>query len=661
MIAELGQVTLVLSLLLAVCLSTLPIIGAWNRDERLIATAPSLAIGLFVFIALAFGLLAAGFLADDFTIRYVASNSNLLLPWYYKVSAIWGGHEGSLLLWMLMLTGWMVAVVLLSGSLPRAFRARVLAVMGMVTLGFLAFTVFTSNPFDRILPTVPDGNDLNPLLQDPGMIFHPPLLYMGYVGFSVAFAFAIAGLLGGRVERDWVRWAKPWTLAAWSFLTGGIALGSWWAYYELGWGGWWFWDPVENASFMPWLVGTALIHSQAVTEKRGAFPAWTVLLSIAAFSLSLLGTFLVRSGVLTSVHAFANDPERGLFILAFLGVVVGGSLLLYALRAPRIATGEGFDVLSRESALLMNNIFLVVAAAMVLIGTIYPILVDFMGWGQVSVGPPYFGAMFILLMTPLVLLIPVGPMSRWQHDEFRRAVRPLLWAAVFAVVGALVITALLGAWNLRAITGWVGGLWLMAGTVSFVMRQRRQTKGRLTRGQWGMSLAHFGVGVFVIGVAMVESTTFEKDLRFEPGQTVEAAGLTFRLNEVTTVKGPNWAADEARVSVLKGDREVLLMTPQKRRYYRSGQVMSEIELRPGFTRDLYVALGEPLSGGAWSMRIHIKPFIRWIWGGALLMLIGGMISASDRRYWVRRRADAEAEEESRTRATDGRGDEALAT
>ena len=661
MIAELGQVTLVLSLLLAVCLSTLPIIGAWNRDDRLIATAPSLAIGLFVFIALAFGLLAAGFLADDFTIRYVASNSNLLLPWYYKVSAIWGGHEGSLLLWMLMLTGWMVAVVLLSGSLPRAFRARVLAVMGMVTLGFLAFTVFTSNPFDRILPTVPDGNDLNPLLQDPGMIFHPPLLYMGYVGFSVAFAFAIAGLLGGRVERDWVRWAKPWTLAAWSFLTGGIALGSWWAYYELGWGGWWFWDPVENASFMPWLVGTALIHSQAVTEKRGAFPAWTVLLSIAAFSLSLLGTFLVRSGVLTSVHAFANDPERGLFILAFLGVVVGGSLLLYALRAPRIATGEGFDVLSRESALLMNNIFLVVAAAMVLIGTIYPILVDFMGWGQVSVGPPYFGAMFILLMTPLVLLIPVGPMSRWQHDEFRRAVRPLLWAAAFAVVGALVITALLGAWNLRAITGWVGGLWLMAGTVSFVMRQRRQTKGRLTRGQWGMSLAHFGVGVFVIGVAMVESTTFEKDLRFEPGQTVEAAGLTFRLNEVATVKGPNWAADEARVSVLRNGEEVRVMKPQKRRYYRSGQVMSQIELTPGFTRDLYVALGEPLSGGAWSMRIHIKPFIRWIWGGALLMLIGGMISASDRRYWVRRRAEAEAEEESRTSATAGRGDEALAT
>ena len=641
MIAELGQMTLVVALVIAVLLSILPLVGAWNNDNRLIASASSLATGLFVFIAASFVLLAVAFLVNDFTIRYVAGNSNLLLPWYYRLSAIWGGHEGSLLLWMLMLSGWMMAVVLLSKSLPRAFRARVLAVMGMVTVGFLAFTVFTSNPFDRVLPGVPDGNDLNPLLQDPGMIFHPPLLYMGYVGFSVAFAFAIAGLLGGRVEREWIRWAKPWTLAAWSFLTGGIALGSWWAYYELGWGGWWFWDPVENASFMPWLVGTALIHSQSVTEKRGAFPAWTILLSIAAFSLSLLGTFLVRSGVLTSVHAFANDPERGLFILAFLAVVVGGSLLLYALRAPRIATGEGFDVVSRESALLLNNIFLVVAAAMVLIGTIYPILVDFMGWGQVSVGPPYFGAMFIMLMTPVVLLLPLGPMARWQNDEFRRAARPLLWAALFAIVGALIVTALLGSWNLRAITGWIGGLWLMAGAVAFVMRQRRQARGRMTRGQWGMSLAHFGVGVFVIGVAMVESTTFEKDIRFEPGQTVEAAGLTFRLNEVATVKGPNWAADEARVSVLRNGKEILLMTPQKRRYYRSGQVMSQIELRPGFTRDLYVALGEPLSGGAWSMRIHIKPFIRWIWGGAVLMLIGGLVSATDRRYWVRRRAEIE--------------------
>jgi cytochrome c-type biogenesis protein CcmF len=468
---------------------------------------------------------------------------------------------------------------------------------------------------------------------------------MGYVGFAVAFAFAIAGLLGGKIERQWVRWAKPWTLAAWGFLTGGIALGSWWAYYELGWGGWWFWDPVENASFMPWLVGAALIHSQAVTEKRGAFPAWTVLLSIAAFSLSLLGTFLVRSGVLTSVHAFAADPDRGLFILGFLFVVVGGSLLLYALRAPRIMTGEGFDILSRESGLLLNNIFFTVAAAMVLIGTLYPLIVDFMGWGQVSVGPPYFGAMFILLMTPIVLLLPIGPMSRWQHDQIGRALRPLLWAMAAAVIGALVFCALLGAWNLRAITGWIGGLWVMLGAVAFFMRQRRQSSHGLTRGQLGMTLAHFGVGVFVIGVAMVQSTTFERDLRFEPGQVVDAAGYQFRLEEVATVKGPNWSAEEARITVLKNGKEMLVMTPQKRRYYRSGQVMSQIALEPGFTRDLYVAMGEPIgSGGAWAMRIHVKPFIRWIWGGAVLMLIGGFTAATDRRYWqAQSAADTDSE------------------
>ncbi|MDT8437983.1 MAG: heme lyase CcmF/NrfE family subunit [Wenzhouxiangellaceae bacterium] len=642
MIGEFGQLTLILALLLAILLSVLPLIGAWKNHARLMATAPSLTIGLFVFVTLAFATLAWGFLQSDFTIKYVASNSNLLLPWYYRISGVWGGHEGSLLLWMLMLAGWMAAVVALSGSLPNVFRARVLAVMGMVAVGFLSFTLLTSNPFDRILPGMPDGNDLNPLLQDPGMIFHPPLLYMGYVGFAVAFAFAIAGLLGGRVERQWVRWAKPWTLAAWSFLTGGIALGSWWAYYELGWGGWWFWDPVENASFMPWLVGAALIHSQAVTEKRGAFPAWTVLLSIAAFSLSLLGTFLVRSGVLTSVHAFASDPQRGLFILGFLGVVVGGSLLLYALRAPRIATGEGFDVVSRESALLFNNIFLVVAAAMVLIGTLYPLIVDFMGWGQVSVGPPYFGSMFLLLMTPIVLLMPVGPMARWQHDEVGRALRPLLMAMAASVVLALVITALLGTWSLRAVTGWVGGLWLMAGTLAFFVRQWRQSRGRLTRGQWGMTLAHFGVGVFVIGVAMVESSTFERDLRFEPGAVVEAAGYEFQLNEVAIVKGPNWWADEARLTVSKNGRELLTMTPQKRHYYRSGQTMSQIALHPGFTRDLYVAMGEPVGNdGAWAMRIHVKPFIRWIWGGAVFMLIGGMVAASDQRYWARQRAEAD--------------------
>ncbi len=643
MIAELGQISLILALLLAVTLAIVPLYGAWRKHDRLIDLAPSLAVGHFVFAVAAFGLLALAFLQHDFTVLYVANNSNLLLPWYYRITAVWGGHEGSLLLWILMLAGWMIAVVLFSKTLPRVFLARVLAIMAIISIGFLLFTLLTSNPFDRILPTPPDGQDMNPLLQDPGMIFHPPLLYMGYVGFAVAFAFAIAGLLGGKVERDWVRWSRPWTLSAWAFLTGGIALGSWWAYYELGWGGWWFWDPVENASFMPWLVGTALIHSQAVTEKRGAFPAWTVLLSIAAFSLSLLGTFLVRSGVLTSVHAFANDPERGLFILLFLALVTGGALLLFALRAPRIAHGEGFDWFSRESLLLTNNLFLVVSAAMVLLGTLYPILIDFMGWGQISVGPPYFGAMFILLMTPLVMLMPLGPMSRWGQDQFSRALKPLLFALAAAVVGGIVVCLFLDAMSLRAVSGWIGGLWLMFGALAFLMRQvrqsNRQTGFGLTRGQWGMTMAHFGVGVFVIGVGMVESSTLETDFRLEPGQSVENAGLEFRLDEVATVKGPNWAADEARVSIYKDGELWSIMTPQKRLYYRSGQMMTQVDLRPGMARDIYVAMGQPLDGDAWSIRIHVKPFIRWIWGGALFMLIGGIVAATDPRYRRIRRAE----------------------
>ena len=631
LLGELGQIALIVSLVLATLLATLPLIGAWRNDARLMSLAPSLAVGQFVFVAIAFGVLAAAFVANDFTIAYVANHSNLLLPVHYRLTGVWGGHEGSLLLWVLMLSGWMVAVVLFSRSLSRPFLARVLAVMGMITIGFLLFTILTSNPFERLLPGPPDGADLNPLLQDPGMIFHPPLLYMGYVGFAVAFAFAVAGLLGGRVEREWVRWSRPWTLAAWSFLTGGIALGSWWAYYELGWGGWWFWDPVENASFMPWLVGTALIHSQAVTEKRNAFPAWTVLLAIAAFSLSLLGTFLVRSGVLTSVHAFANDPERGLFILAFLGIVTGGALLLFLLRAPRLAAGEGFDWFSRETLLLANNLLFVVSAAMVLLGTLFPILNDFMGWGQVSVGPPYFAAMFILLMTPLVMLLPFGPMSRWKQDTVGAALRPLIVPAIVALVGGVIIAGALDAFNLRAVTGWIGGLWLILGALAFVARAARSASG-LLRGHWGMVAAHLGVGVFVIGVAMVESSTDERDFAMSPGETIETAGLAFRLDEIATVKGPNWSAEEARFTVLKDGEPWTTMNPQKRRYYRSGQVMTQVALKPGVFRDLYIAMGQPLDGRAWSIRVHVKPFIRWIWGGAVLMLIGGLLAATDPRY-----------------------------
>ena len=647
MIAELGQIALILALAMAVLLATVPLVGAWRGDERLMRLAPSLVAGHFVFALAAWLALVAAFLNHDFSVINVALNSNLLLPWYYRISASWGSHEGSLLLWILMLAGWMLAVVVFSRSLPKPFLTRVLSVMGMVSIGFLLFTLLTSNPFDRVLPGPPDGQDLNPLLQDPGMIFHPPLLYMGYVGFAVAFGFAIAGLLGGRVELDWVRWSRPWTLSAWAFLTAGITLGSWWAYYELGWGGWWFWDPVENASFIPWLIGTALIHSQAVTEKRGAFAAWTILLSIAAFSMSLLGTFLVRSGVLTSVHAFAHDPDRGLFILAFMGIVTGGALLLYALRAPRIATGEGFDWLSRESLLLLNNVFFAVSAAMVLLGTLYPLIVDFMGWGQISVGPPYFGAMFILLMTPIVLLMPLGPYTRWRQDKPQRVLHPLIKAAIFAIVGGIVISLLLGAWNMRAVTGWIGGLWLAAGALGWLWGQKQSIRGRLPRHQIGMALAHAGAGVFVIGVAMVESTTLERDVRVAPGETVTVAGLNFHLEEVASVKGPNWIADEARFSVQRDDREITRMHPQKRRYHRGGQVMTQVALRPGPLRDLYVAMGEPLGDdGAWSIRIHIKPFIRWIWAGALLMTLGGLLSATDRRYWRTQRAQAGRPERS---------------
>ena len=644
MIAEFGQISLILALILAILLATLPMLGAHRNNQTLMNLAPSLVAGHFVFALAAFVSLATLFLRHDFTVINVASNSNLLLPWYYRISAAWGSHEGSLLLWILMLSGWMLAVAVLSRKvLPKVFLTRVLAVMGMISIGFLLFTILTSNPFDRILPGPLDGRDLNPLLQDPGMIFHPPLLYMGYVGFAVAFGFAIAGLIGGRVERDWVRWSRPWTLTAWAFLTGGITLGSWWAYYELGWGGWWFWDPVENASFIPWLIGTALIHSQAVTEKRGSFPAWTILLAIAAFSMSLLGTFLVRSGVLTSVHAFANDPERGLFILVFMGVITGGALLLYALRAPRIMTGEGFDWMSRETMLLLNNVFFTVSAAMVLLGTLYPLIVDFMGWGQISVGPPYFGAMFVLLMTPVVLLIPFGPFSRWKDDDVLRVARPLLISAVVAIVAGLVIAALLDAWNLRAISGWIGGLWLVLGSASYWRRQGKASRAGLPRHQIGMILAHAGVGIFIIGVGMVESTTLERDVRFTPGETLEVAGYSFELHEIVSVKGPNWIADEGRFTVSRNGREIAYMTPQKRRYHRGGQVMTQVALRPGFTRDLYIAMGEPLGdSGAWSVRVHIKPFIRWIWGGAMLLAIGGLVSATDRRYWKARKSEQTA-------------------
>jgi cytochrome c-type biogenesis protein CcmF len=658
MLPELGQFALVLALLLAIVQCVLPIYGAWRGNPVLIGVARPAVAGQAVFVVLAFGILTYAFLTQDFSVAYVAQNSNLSLPWYYRFPAVWGAHEGSLLLWILILNVWTVAVAAFSRHLPDVLMARVLGVLGFISCGFLLFTILTSNPFLRHLPALPDGNDLNPILQDPGLIMHPPMLYTGYVGFSVAFAFAIAALLGGQTEgrhgqhagsadsgnpaqgmASWVRWARPWTNVAWAFLTLGITLGSWWAYYVLGWGGWWFWDPVENASFMPWLVGTALIHSQAVTEKRGSFRAWTILLSIFAFSLSLLGTFLVRSGVLTSVHAFASDPRRGIFILVFLGVVVGGSLLLYALRAPKVAGGKPFKLLSRETLLLVNNLMFVCAAAMVLLGTLYPIIGDALGIGRVSVGPPYFGFVFPLLMLPVVLLIPFGPMFRWASADWNatwRALRPALILAVVAAIAAKLIF-MQASW--RAFIGVAATFWVGTGIVLYALKRWREAPAgrRYTPEMLGMILAHFGLAVFLAGVLITESTSVERDLRFVPNETQQVGGLDFRFVGVKRVQGPNYLADQGTLEVRNGERLVTTLHPQKRQY-AGQQMQSKSDIDGGVFRDIYVALGEPLGEQAWGVRIYVKPFVRWIWFGGLFMLAGGLTAASDRRFRAKRLA-----------------------
>jgi cytochrome c-type biogenesis protein CcmF len=637
MLPELGQFALILALLLAVVQSTLPLYGAWRNDARLMAVARPALAGQFVFVALAFAILTYAFVVKDFSVAYVAQNSNSKLPLEYRFSAVWGAHEGSLLLWVLILNLWSVAVAAFGRALPHAFAARVHAVLGIVSVGFLSFAVFTSNPFVRHVPGLAEGNDLNPLLQDPGLIIHPPMLYMGYVGFSVAFAFAIAALLEGRLDTRWVRWSRPWTKVAWAFLTLGIALGSWWAYYELGWGGWWFWDPVENASFMPWLVGTALIHSQAVTDKRGSFRAWTLLLAIAAFSLSLLGTFLVRSGVLTSVHAFATDPERGVFILVFLAIVAGGALALYALRAPRLAGGgEPFAPVSRESLLLANNLLLAAAAAMVLLGTLYPLVAEAVGWGKISVGPPYFGTLFVLLMAPLVLLVPFGPFSRWRVEEPPALVRALRVPAALALLAAIAAMPMLLGLPWKAVAGIAGAAWVGFGTLAYVVRLARDPERRRGLGYGeiaGMCIAHFGIAVFVLGVMMVESTSIEKDVRMEPNQVVEIGKYRLRFERMEPQTGPNYVADHGVFSLLHGDEVVATLEPQKRQYSAGGQIMTEAAIHPSLSRDVYVALGEPVGeGGAWAVRAYEKPWIRCIWLGALFMMFGGFVAAADRRY-----------------------------
>ena len=632
MSAELGQVILLLALLSAVALGIFPMIGARTGNAGLLAMATRGAVVQASLVGAAFALLTLGFMVNDFSIEYVAMNSNSLLPDKYRFSAVWGAHEGSLLLWELILALWTLAVAMFSKALPADFRARVLGVLGWVSVGFLLFIIYTSNPFGRILPPAVEGRDLNPLLQDPGLIIHPPMLYMGYVGFAVAFAFAVAALLGGQVNRDWVRWSRPWTHVAWAFLTFGIALGSWWAYYELGWGGWWFWDPVENASFMPWLVGTALIHSQAVTEKRGAFRNWTLLLAIAAFSLSLLGTFLVRSGVLTSVHAFASDPTRGVYILTYLFIVVGGSLTLFALKAPKMVQGEGFEGVSRETMLLINNLLLGVMAAMVLTGTLYPLVIDAFGAGKISVGAPYFGLLFGLLLVPLAIALPFGMFSRWRSDRLWRVARNLAWPGLLALLAAIGTALLVPGAGVQGTLGAAGGVWLMAASLAWPIKRIRQ-QGRFSRAETGMTLAHFGLGVFLIGVGLTGTISSEKHLRMAAGDQFELGGYVFVFQGTRGVEGPNYVADRGEFLVLKDGQELTRMYSEKRRYLQSGQVMTEAAIDAGLTRDLYVSLGEPLDGGqAWAVRLYHKPFVRWIWLGALFMTAGGLLAASDRRY-----------------------------
>jgi len=661
MIPEIGQFALIMALCLALVQGIIPITGAQLNIRSWMGMARPVAQGQFVFLLIAFACLVYSFINDDFSVLYTASHSNTLLPLQYKIAGVWGGHEGSLLLWATMLGLWTTLVTLFSKKLPDEMVARVIGVMGLISVGFILFMLITSNPFVRLLPAAPDGRDLNPLLQDPGLVIHPPMLYMGYVGFSVAFAFAIAALLGGRLDAAWARWSRPWTIIAWIFLTCGIALGSWWSYYELGWGGWWFWDPVENASFMPWLVGTALIHSLAVTEKRGGFKSWTVLLAIFAFSLSLLGTFLVRSGVLTSVHAFATDPERGKFILGFLFIVVATSLLLYAWRAPRVGLGGKFELVSKETMLLSNNVILSVAAAMVLLGTCYPIFVDALGLGKVSVGAPYFNTMFVPLMVPLVFLMGLGPIARWKKANLPDILVRMKWAAAVSIVTAILIPFTMGKWVSLASLGILMATWIVATAVVQIRSRYRATKADLPWGMrlksipasfYGMHMAHVGVAIAIIGVTLVSNYATNKDVRMAVGDTVEVGGYTFRFDGVIKTQGPNYTANRAMIRVLKGGNELMSLEPEKRTYTVQTMPMTEAAIQTGIWRDLYVSLGEPVSGGAWSVRVYYKPFVVWIWCGAIFMALGGILALSDKRYrLMARRASKKA----------GAGRDAMAT
>ena len=650
MVPEIGQFSLILALCMAVAQTALPVAGIALKTPSLLATARYAASAQFLFLGISFLCLTYAFIAYDFSVYYVIQNSNSALPLMYRISGVWGAHEGSLLLWVLMLGGWTAALAWFSREVPDSFLARVLAVLGVVSIGFLLFLILTSNPFARTIPAAVEGRDLNPLLQDPGLVFHPPMLYMGYVGFSVAFAFAVAALISGRLDAAWARWSKPWTNMAWVFLTLGIALGSWWAYYELGWGGWWFWDPVENASFMPWLVGTALIHSLSATEKRGLFKSWTVLLAMLTFSLSLIGAFLVRSGVLTSVHTFATDPSRGIFLLILICLVIGGSLAIYAYRAPSIRSSGSYSIVSREAGILLNNIFLVTAAATILLGTLYPLFLDALGLGKVSVGPPYFNSVFIPLTMPLAAMVGIGAMARWKKDRINRLMSGMWSVLVISLVLGIGLPFLAdGPYQWLAAVGLTLAIWTAASTVYGLLDRVRHRPNKIQallkqpRGIWGMTIAHFGIAVFVTGVTMVSLYEQEKDLKMLPGDTYTLGGVDFKFIDVGQIPIDNYISSMGTVEARQDGRLIAILHPEKRFYQIQPDPLTEAGIRPGFFRDLYVSLGEPLGvSGAWSMRIHVKPFVRWIWLGAIFMAIGATLALTDQRFSVLRRKSAEA-------------------
>ncbi|NLW04488.1 MAG: heme lyase CcmF/NrfE family subunit [Pseudomonadaceae bacterium] len=634
---EFGQFALILALAMACVQAFLPLVGSFTRQPLWLAYAQPAAWAQFTLLAISFVLLSLSFLFDDFSLVYTAANSNSALPWFYKLSAVWGAHEGSLLLWLLILAGWTFAVSL-SRGLPVEVLARVLSVLGFISVGMLLFVVFTSNPFDRILPRIPmDGADLNPLLQDPGLIFHPPLLYMGYVGFAVTFAFALAALWSGQLDSAWARWSRPWTTSAWAFLTVGIALGSWWAYYELGWGGWWFWDPVENASLMPWLTGTALMHSLAITEKRGVFKSWTLLLAIFTFSLSLVGFFLVRSGVLNSVHAFANDPERGFFLLILLAVTVGASLLVYALRVPNLKARVSYSLLSKDVLLLANNLVLVIASIMVLLGTLYPLILDALGSGKISVGPPYFNALFVPLMLLLGVFMGLGPLTDWKQMQWQKLKKKIWLAGVVTLVLGFAVLPWVydGEWHLYVALGLTLVLWIFTTSFRDLWEASRTKKGWLgiSRSRLGMFFGHIGAALIVLGVTMVSNYGEERDLRMQINQPVEVKGYQFTLTELTHREGPNYIADRGIVEVRNPNGKLInTLTPEKRLYTVRGMPMTQVAIEWGFLKDIYVAMGEELTADAWAMRVHYKPFVRWLWLGALIAALGGVLAITDRRY-----------------------------